>query len=49
MEPRHDTTIPASAAAMLTPWAQPTGAPTRPPRRTPHEITTLRRTGFARS
>jgi hypothetical protein len=49
MTNRDDTFLPASAAAMLTPWTQPTTGPTRPARRHAFEIRTARRTGYARS
>ena len=49
MTHRDHTALPASAAAMLTPWTQPTTGPTRPGRRHALEIQTARRTGYARS
>jgi len=52
-DPRDSTTprLPASAAAMYTPWTQPARTPTAAP--TPQSVIrsqqTLRLTGFARS
>jgi hypothetical protein len=49
MHPRDDFALPASAAAMLTPWTQPTTAPTRPVGGHRFDIRTARRTGHARA
>jgi hypothetical protein len=49
MTHRDDTALPASAAAMLTPWTQPTTGPRRLARRHASEIQTTRRAGYVRS